>query len=459
MHWRVLPGGCVMLVCLYAAGCAPPAEETTAGVWSQFRGPEGLGVSAEEKSLPVFWREDSPAIRWRSDVPGVGNSSPIVSRGRVFLTSVLSEAGAEQGKAQEDKANLKRLVLAYDLETGERLWETMLFEGRRGKRHWSNTHAAPTPVTDGRHVFVSFDAHLAALDFDGKVVWHEEVDPDYYEDSHYGVSASPVLAGDALILLQDMEEGEAKHPGWIAAFDKRSGEEIWRDEWTHTCCSYATPLVVERDGRLEVWNQTALEVVGYDARTGERLWQGKHPSMQTVPSLVRMGDLFATPGGIHHRSLVMFHLCPAGEDVDPLPLYSTRTGSPEISSPVIYGGKLFSVSAGGALFVLEPRSGEELWRKRLPEGEYRSSLVAGDVKVYVVNSEGVTTVIDAMGETPRLLSRNRLDWGSSASPAIADGSILIRGAGWLYRIGRPGAADQEAEPEAGPAGEVAEDAA
>jgi outer membrane protein assembly factor BamB len=446
MNWRGLAICALIPVALFWAGCAKPTEDVTVGEWRQFRGPEGLGISAEE-NLPVHWQESSPHIRWQADVPGRGNSSPVVSRGRVFLTAVAEGVGDDQSPADEPIWP-RRIVLAYDLESGEQLWETTLFDGPTGKIHWSNTHAAPTPVTDGRHVFVSFDAHLAALDFDGNVVWHHEVDRDYFEDPRYGASSSPVLADDAVILLQDKEEGESEYPGWIAAFDKRTGKQIWRDEWSHTCCSYNTPLVVERDGRLEVWNQTAMEVIGYDAHTGERLWRGVHGTMQTVPSMVRQDDIFLTPGGIHHRSLVMFHLCQTGDDIEPIPIWSGITGSPEIASPVLYRDRLFSVSSGGALYVFDARTGKEVWKKRLPSGMYRSSLVAGDGKVYVANSTGVTTVIDATSERPRILSRNSLPSGSTASPAIVDGTILLRGQGQLFRIGQGQSADSAVEPEA-----------
>ncbi len=428
-------------------GCSSPSEETFVGEWRQFRGPEGQGISAEE-NLPERWRGSSENVRWKSHVPGRGNSSPIISGGRVFLTTVYGEPD-DGPRSAERRSILKRVVLAYDLASGERLWETVVFDGPRGKRHFSNTLAAPTPVTDGRHVFVSFDAHLAALDFDGNVVWHREVDPAYYEFSHYGVSSSPVLAGDAIILLQDKEEGDSGDPGWIAAFDRASGEEIWRDEWTHTCCSYNTPIVVERGGRLEVWSATGLEVVGYDAQTGERLWRGEHPTMQTVPSLVRHGDLFSSPGGIHTKAIVMFHLCEEGEGVNPIRIWSSREAVPEISSPVIYRDKLFTVSTGGALYVRDAMTGEVLWRKRLAAGEYRSSLVAGDGKVYALNSHGVTTVIDAASDTIRVLARNRLSSGSSASPVIADGSIFIRSRDSLYRIDKESAEASGGEP--GPA--------
>jgi outer membrane protein assembly factor BamB len=426
----VLP--CALAICLLAAGCARPPEGPPVGEWRQFRGPDGLGISAET-NLPVRWGAKSPNIRWRAVVDGAGNSSPIVSGGRIFLTTVYRQPGDRWARSKKGP-DLQRVVLAYDLASGEKLWETAVYQGRGGRIHWTNTHATPTPVTDGELVFASFDGYLAALDHDGNVIWKREIDPAYLEHSHYGASSSPVLAGDAVILLQDGEVGENPDPGWIAAFDKATGDEIWRDEWTHTCCSYNTPLVVKRAGRLEVWNQSALEVNGYDARTGEKLWRGEHPSSQTVPSLVRLGDLFSTPGGMHTKSIEMFRLSETDASATPERLWTSRRYVPEISSPVLYRDRIFSVTKTGTLVVRDALTGEVVGRRRLPHGAYRPSLVAGDGKVYASNEEGLTVVIDADGDPPGVLSRNRLPGGSGASLAIADGSILLRARNLLYRI-------------------------
>ncbi len=422
------------VLALLAAACSAPPPEPEVAEWPQFRGPLGLGISSEE-GLPERWGPKSGNIRWQVPVPGAGLSSPVIVRGRVFLTTVYNTPTDPWGEAVRARRP-KRVVLAYDLASGDKLWETVLFEGPVGSRHWTNTHATPTPATDGRSLFVSFDAHLAALDLDGNVLWHHDTDPEYRQHLHYGAATSLVLTDDAVVLMRDREEGKTPAPGWIAAFDKETGEQIWRDEWTHTCCSYSTPLVVERAGRTEVWNQTAGEAIGYDARTGEKLWRAEHPSSQTVPSLVRAGDLFSTPGGMHTKSVVMFRLSSSDGDAEPVPVWDSRRGVPEISSPVLYRDRLYTVAANGMLFVRDALTGTVLSRRRLPPGHYRPSIVAGDGKVYVTNEEGLTVVVSADDGTPEVISRSRLPAGSGASPAIADGSLFFRSKAHLYRVDR-----------------------
>lgn len=416
------------------AACSAPVEPPAAGDWPQFRGPGGLGI-APDGPLPERWSANSPNIRWRARVPGSGSSSPIVSRDRVFLTTTY-ESPDDGWSESMNASRLQRVVLAYDLQSGEKLWETSVYEGPVGKKHWTNTHATPTPVTDGERIVVSFDGHLAALDLDGEVLWRREVDPDYLLYSQYGASSSPVLAGQAIVLLQDREFGKSPDPGWIAAFDKESGDELWRDEWSHTCCSYSTPLVVDRAGRLEVWSQTAGEASAYDARSGEKLWQVEISSTQTVPSIVRQGDLLSAPGGMHTRGIEMFRLPEGDRAATPELLWSSNQNVPEISSPVLYRGRIFTVAKNGMMVIREALTGEVVGRRRLPHGEYRPSLVAGDGKVYASTEEGLTVVIDAEASPPSVIARNRLGGGSGASPAIAGASLMFRTKRELVRIDR-----------------------
>ena len=147
----------LMAVALMVVSCAGP-EVADPGAWPQWRGPSGQGVSADV-DLPVTWGAGSPNIKWTATIPGIGNSSPIVSGGRVFLTSAYS-SGSEGVDGAKGKKGKKRqvvhfLVIGVDVATGEVLWETEVATGGKTKKHWLNTFAAPTPVTDGERVLSS----------------------------------------------------------------------------------------------------------------------------------------------------------------------------------------------------------------------------------------------------------------------------------------------------------------
>lgn len=222
-------------------GCGERAKTTSSGDWPQWRGPGGSGVSTATE-LPESWTDGANNVRWEAPLPGRGNSSPIVSGDRVFLTYSYPVDPARP------KGDHWRAVAAFDLATGEQLWATPVFSAKAEKTHQLNHLASATPVSDGENVWVYFGSVLACLEPDGAVVWQKVVDPKYVKYSRYGAASSPVLAGNAVIVVQDREYGGTEDVGWMASFDKTTGNELWRNEWVDTCCSYSTPLVTERGG-------------------------------------------------------------------------------------------------------------------------------------------------------------------------------------------------------------------
>ena len=160
--------------CTDRADRADRADRGQGDEWSQWRGPGGLGIS-NRAGLPVVWDQDGTGIKWSAPIDGFGTSSPIVADGVVFLTS-----------AKESEEGVALQVHAFDLASGESLWQTPVAHRQRERRHRVNSSAGPTPVTDGEMVFAYFGSHLVALDREGKTVWVREIDPDYLKESRYG---------------------------------------------------------------------------------------------------------------------------------------------------------------------------------------------------------------------------------------------------------------------------------
>lgn len=390
-----------------------------------------MGISAET-DLPETWSGQSPGIRWRAAIPGSGNSSPIVSGGRVYLTAAVPAAG--------DGSQIDRVCLALDFESGEILWQTPVMTAPAEDRHRLNTSAGPTPATDGEIVVVYFGAVLAALDLAGSIVWKSEIDPDYFEYSRYAAASSPVLTADAVIIAQDQESAKDDDVGWLAAFDKQTGRQIWRREWDDTCCSYSTPLIVGQGAGRRLLFAHSGSVEEYDFNTGETMWEHFFPINQMVSSIVAEKDVLCIAGGAHNvKGATCVRLAGTGKDTKVEVLWESTQGAPETSSPVLYDGKLFMVTSKGIVSCIDAESGERLWRRRLAQGSYHVSLVAGDGKVYVPNAAGVTTVI-ALEPQIRVLAENSLGRGSTASPAVADGSLLMRTKKDLVRITKEKAA-------------------
>jgi len=392
--------------------------------WPQWRGPDGAAVSGEAP-LPVEWSGTSSNRRWAAELPGVGNSAPIVADGRVYATTAYP---VEEADPEGDHW---RALFAFGAASGDELWQTEVFAGPAEKRHWLNTPAGPTPIADGERIYVYFGSVLAAVATDGAIVWQREIDPRYAELSRYGAASSPALARDLLIVAQDKEFAQSEDVGWIAAFDRATGEPVWRTEWEHTCCSYSSPLVVERGGRLEILFAHSGEIAGYNGESGEKLWSHRYPMLQMVSTPVIDGVIdgqyMAILGGAdRNRGNVALRLSGSGKGTQVETLWESEKLAPQASSPVLYDGLLYNITTQGVLVVYDPPTGEILFQLRLPRGRNHASLVAGDGKVYATSSSGAVTVVSA-GPEPEILATNELgERGTTASPAIGAGCFLQR---------------------------------
>ena len=269
--------------------------------WPQFRGPISIPVS-DNPNLPDTWstREN---VEWVAEVPGMGWSSPIVWGNKVFLTAATSDQPMKQPSLGTDFSNdyvaelraeglpfeeiMKRvsardnempdeivislMLYCFDLESGELLWESEIYHGNPPVgRHRKNTFASETPVTDGENVYV-YSGHLGlyAYDMDGNQIWATPLKP-YQVYLDFGSAASPALHGDKLFILNDNEE-----QSFIAAFDKRTGKELWRalrdTGGRQRKSSWSTPFVWKSGPRAEVVAVGPFTAISYDV-DGNELW-------------------------------------------------------------------------------------------------------------------------------------------------------------------------------------------
>ncbi len=428
-----------VLLALLSAGCQR-SESVDAGDWPQFKGPGGLGVSPSV-GLPVTWSEGSANTVWKTGIPGLGNSSPIISGSRVFLTS-----------SEESGGQVERFVLAVDFATGEMLWQTPVGEMTAAEKHQLNTYAAPTPATDGRHVFAFFGDLLACLDLEGRARWVVEVDPEYVEYSQYGAASSPVLTEQAVIVAHDRENGD-RPTGRLFAFDKTTGEELWEQSWSDSCCSYTTPVIRRQGSSEEVIFLKGRSVAAFDAKSGEPLWSQPIDISQPVASPLLVEDLLVVFSGAHNiRHGAVMRLAGEGKETEIEILWETNQLIPQTSTPLLYDGRLYSVVKNGTVACFDLSTGTSLWRRRVRgSGGFHASLVAGDGKIYVSSKSGTVNVIDVR-EGFGLLASNQLEGGVNATPALTGRSILLRTASSLYRIDGsddPGTPIAETSPRSG----------
>ncbi len=403
--------------------------EASAQNWPQFRGPGSQGISVET-GLPVQWSATSNVI-WKTTLPGPGHSSPIVWGDRIFLTAFRSERMSNAYAARYLlSARGQLVVLALDKSSGKILWERAVKASSIEALHPANSPASPTPVTDGRYVYVYFgSAGLVAFDFNGTVVWEKRLGPF---PSDWGSASSPVLYGSTLLLNVDTDGDD-----FLLAVDKTTGTTIWQTPRGHVTRSWSTPIIWNANGRDEIVVSGSQRVKGYDPVGGKELWTVDGLTEWVAPTPVTAhGLLFVASNGPGGNIIMAIRPGGSGNVTRSHVAWRYERGAPYTPSPVVVGDYLFAVRSGGLLTCLNAKTGVEVWQHRLPaRGDYYASLLAGDGKIYALSEDGETTVIAAK-PVYQLLSVNDMAERSMATPAVSGGRLFIRTDSALYSIGK-----------------------
>jgi outer membrane protein assembly factor BamB len=281
--------------------------------WPGWRG-DGSGISPE-KDLPLSWSEQEN-LKWKIPIAGAGHSSPIVWGNRVFLTTAVAEdpnvesfrGGVYMGgnRSKPDESKYAYRVLCIDAGNGSILWsKAVASQSPKTRRHTKNTYASETPVTDGKYVYASFGPMgLYCVDFTGNVIWQRDLGL-LRNRRGWGTGSSPILFRNTVIVNCDSDDDS-----YIAAFDKTTGDPVWRTE-RNEGPSWGTPFLFERvpilqtdgkmgsqtDGRTILVTNATKRARGYEAATGKLLWEGPGGSMITVPSPVAAKDLVFLSSG------------------------------------------------------------------------------------------------------------------------------------------------------------------
>jgi len=402
------------------------ASLTAAENWPQWRGPSLNGVSGET-GVPFTW-STTENVTWKLVLPAWSGSTPIIWGDRIFLN--VAEGG-----------NL--YLWCVDRKDGTVLWKQFLSDGDNKQR--KQNMSSPSPVTDGRHVWVMTGTGiLKGFDFVGKEIWARDVQQDFGPFGlNWGYASSPLLHGDALY-VQVLHGMKTDDPSYVMRLDKMTGETVWRverptDAIRESPDAYTTPALLQYDGKTEIVITGGDCVTGHDPETGKELWRanGLNPLNETnyriVASPVVQGDIIYAP--TRERPLLALRAGGRGDVTESHRLWSFEHG-PDVPTPVSDGKYFYVVNDRGIMWALDAESGEEIWgQQRVTPGTYSSSPVLADGKIFVTSEDGLTTVVRA-GEKFEILAENSLDDYSLSSPAISEGQIFMRTAGHLYCIGK-----------------------
>ncbi len=425
--------------------------------WPGFRGANRDGIGDGVDTVVEFDLETGDGVAWSIDLPGLGNSSPVVWGDRVYVTTAVAEGGSTplrvgltgSGEEVEENTEHRWLVLAYDKASGEKLWETEVGRGvPLTKRHFKATQANSSPATDGNHVVAVFPtAGLACLGVDGKLHWKHELgglNAGGFNDPglQWGFAASPIIHKNKVILQVDIH-GDS----YLAAWDLKSGKELWRTARPDVAPSWATPAVWSTAKGDELVTNASV-IHGYDPETGRVLWSLGPTSIQVVASpIFGSRNLFVSSGYPPARPIYAVkpgirgeHTIESDEDAGPLAWYRTRGGA-YMPTPLLYRGLLYMVHHNARIVAHDPRNGDRVYQARFSKGgTMTASPVAANGKIYQGTEEGTLYVL-AAGPAHKELAVHDFGEPLMATPAISEGLVLVRTPSRLIALGREPAGD------------------
>jgi outer membrane protein assembly factor BamB len=424
------------------------------GSWPSFRGAQASGV-AEGQSLPDQWNgKTGENILWRTSIPGLAHSSPVVWENRIFITSAVSSDPKAtfrpglygDGDASKDRSVHRWMIYAIDKRTGKIVWERVAHQGEPlEKRHIKATYANATPATDGRLVVAWFGSQgIHAYDVNGKFLWKVDlgrVDMGAYDIPTYewGPASSPIIWKDLVIIQCDTQADS-----FLLALDAATGKTVWKTD-REELPSWGTPTVVETSAGPQLITNASNFIRAYDPLTGKELWRIGRSSKITAPTPIFGEDLIVVASGRGpERPIFVVRPSARGD----LTLADGKTNSETIvwsrtgrgsymPTPLIYRGVLYVLQNNGTFDAYNLKTGEEIYRQRLPTigSGYSASPVAADGKIYLSNEDGEVLVISA-GDKFTHIATNPLGELLMATPALSEGVIYVRSSQSLFAIGQ-----------------------
>jgi outer membrane protein assembly factor BamB len=454
---------------------SPSVSAKGTNEWLQFRGPNGTGV-AEDRTLPAEFGLKKNLV-WKISVP-FARSSPVVTTNRVFLT-------ASEGD--------KLITLALNRQTGKVLWRREVARDRHMPIYRANDAASPSPVSDGKNVFVFF-AELGLVSYgpDGEERWRVPLGPF---NSFYGMAGSPVLAGNTLLLVCDQRTNS-----FIIAVDARNGKLLWKKSRPNQE-GFSTPAIyTPKDGPPQVIVPGSQTLDAYTVDKGERLWWitnigsypkgvpvlgadmvyvlgegGDEPFLPPFEKILTQLDKdkdgrvqreeakphaeafdhfgwldansdeyierseydFARNSTVGGHGITAARLGGQGDLTTTNVVWRLKKSYPNIPAPLLYRGVMYLMKEGGIVSSIDPATGEVLKMGRTPEAleDYYASPVAADGKIFMVSASGKVTVLKA-GAQWEILATNDLGEECWATPAIAGSNLYIRTRDALYAFGQ-----------------------
>lgn len=388
--------------------------------WPQFRGPRSDGIHSNAK-LPTSWNEQSH-VAWKVKTPGQGHSSPVIWRDQIWMATALDNGHALHALCYSRTGKLIHNVKIFDVPQLEPV-------------NTLNTFASPTPAIEEGTVYLYFGTYgVAAVDTaTGHIKWSRQ---DIKLNHQEGPGSSPILHQNLLIFHCDGYD--VQH---ITALNKQTGKRVWKttrsldlsDVPNHARKAFVTPVVRRVNGRDLLVSPAAQGCYAYDPQTGEEVWRIAYPGFSAVPQPAFEGDTAFVVTDFGKPEIWAIDISGKGVLGQENVKWKYTVTCPSTPSLLIHNGLLFFITdKTGIASCITTASGKLVWRERVG-GSFSASPIATNDYLYFFDRMGTSTVI-TLGDDYQVISRNKLESGCMATPAIADNAMYLRTTSHLYGI-------------------------
>jgi outer membrane protein assembly factor BamB len=359
-------------------------------------------------------------VKWKVTLESPSDASPIVIGDQVFVTFATTD-GSLRG------------LHCYDRQNGTLRWKREVSYGEKELTHNTNPYCSSSPVSDGQCVVAWYgSAGLFAYDLQGKQLWHKDLGK---VEHIWGFGSSPVIHNDLVILNFG--------PGlntFVAAFDKKTGDEIWRREFVGQRSekideyrgSWSTPVVHRENGRDVLLLSLPERLFAVDPRTGTDVWSCGGASKLFYTSPLIAGDIVIAMCGYGGPAFAV-KSGGSGDQTDKT-LWHHPKNTQRVGSGVVVDGHIYILNEPGLAWCLDAKTGEKKWEERLGGGQSWCSMVHAAGRLYVGNTAGTTFVLEPNPNECKVLAENKLDETMRGSGAFSNGQIFIRTYRRLYCI-------------------------
>lgn len=431
-----------LFLCLLLATHVSQAQDNTNYTknWPEWRGLYNTGATTEG-NVPVEFSE-TKNVKWKVEIPGKGHATPIVWENQIIVQTAVAtdkkganaDASANGSPMAPNQTDLihQFKVISVDKTTGKINWQTVVVEEMPVERtHELSSWASNSPATDGENIYAFFGSRgIFCLDMKGNVKWSRDFGQMDIVAS-FGEGSSPAIYKDKVFVQWD-HEGKS----FLYALDKKTGKDAWtaeRDEIT----SWATPLVVELDGKAQLITSATNKVRSYDVETGSIVWEYTGMTRNVIPNPMYADGILYLMSGFRGNAIKAIDLSKAKGDITGTSaiLWEYNQDASYTPSPVLMDGKIYFLKENkGILTCLNAKDGKVAYSNQKIEGinNIFSSPTGGNDKLYIA-ATGIVNVIKA-GDEFALLSKNTLDDNFHSSPVIVGNDLILRGFKYLYCI-------------------------